>query len=315
MNLDDRVREDGLVFWMSCVGWPRETSTQMFLGRVLGVMGETMFPDDWVNQPMADSFVPTFFRGVDYQIDPESFAGEYLKNISKIHNDEFEPLEAYFRFAMDDHNKNLDMVFRVIDQLLAALANGELKAFRQKIGGGTPFEEIPAIEWTTEGAENWFLFCHQGPYAHSPSMLKQICSAYDIPSFIFVERASLDTYIYNWTPFTPYGNGTPIPAYIVNELRHSRQVGSHDDVGGNEGISVEFFEQKVPSEQTRRSKRLVVKKFIHRLFPDGVPDVSAMSDTHFVNLVAKAMEQARKEDPLLEKAPSRETILRAAGRK
>lgn len=278
-------------------------------------MGETMFPDDWVNHPMADSFVPTFFRGVEYQIDPDSFAGEYLRNVARIHNDEFEPLESYFRFAMDDHNKNLDMVRRVIDQLITALANGEIRAFRQKIGGGEPFEEISNIEWTSEGAENWFLFCHQGPYAHSPSMLKQNSSPNDMPSFIFVEKASFDKYIRSWTPFTPYGNGTPIPDYIINEMRRARQASSEDDVVHGDRVSDELSTRTPASGQLRRSKRLVVKQFIDRLFPDGVPDVSIMSDTHFVNQVAKAMETARKENPILEKAPSRETILRAAGRK
>lgn len=63
----------------------------------------------------------------------------------------------------------------------------------------------------------------------------------------------------------------------------------------------------------RNSKRARVKHYILQIFPDGIP--TELSDSRLSRLIADAMDEAAKKNPLLEKAPSRETILRAAGRK
>jgi hypothetical protein len=71
-----------------------------------------------------------------------------------------------------------------------------------------------------------------------------------------------------------------------------------------------------PTERARqKSQQNRVKPFLDQLFPGGLPDPSQLTDTQLVEKVAKAMDGAAKIDPNLGKAPSRETILRAAGRK
>ncbi|MGR9312163.1 hypothetical protein ACU8MX_22430 [Rhizobium leguminosarum] len=82
--------------------------------------------------------------------------------------------------------------------------------------------------------------------------------------------------------------------------------------------NVEVITSSIPNQKgnaQRRSKRLVAQRTIGRLFPDGVPSASEMSDAHLAHMVAKAMKEEKVKNPLLEEPPSRETILRAAGRK
>lgn len=78
-----------------------------------------------------------------------------------------------------------------------------------------------------------------------------------------------------------------------------------------EGSPSDGDDEEIPT--ARNSKRARVKPYLLKMFPNGIP--TELSDTRLHQLVADAMDDAAKKNPLLEKAPSRETILRAAARK
>ena len=196
------TREAGTTFWGGSPPWPRDTPDYVFLGRVVNLIGWNRFPDEWRENELIELFLPMFFEGKEHVIKENSYEEMYLScvvdAIEKDHGVRLEPLDAYFRFIAEDRRKSQDRIWTVYDILIKAFLDGDLKSYGQKIGGGTPFEEIPAIEWTRDDITDWFMFCHQGPYAHSPSRLKRTLPSDELPKFIFVERVSLQAFLQEW---------------------------------------------------------------------------------------------------------------------
>ncbi|WP_460931368.1 hypothetical protein [Shinella zoogloeoides] len=211
------AREDGTIFWGSSPPWPRDTPDYLFLGRAVNLIGRGRFPEEWHENELSELFLPMFFEGKEHVIKENSYEEMYLscvvEAVEKDHGVRLEPLDAYFRFIAEDRRKSRDRIWTVYDILVKAFVEGDLKSYGQKIGGGTPFEEIPAIEWTRDDITDWFMFCHQGPYAHSPSRLKRTLPSDKLPKFIFVERASLQAFLQEWghgLAFFPYAERLPI---------------------------------------------------------------------------------------------------------
>lgn len=194
----EEIRGEGIRFWMA-TKWPVDTKEYIFLGRAIASLGIASFAENWSGNEPKELFLPKFAEGQEYSIEVGSFEDLYLRDVAQAaaetNGEILPPLDAYFKYIAADQRKNIARIRTVVSAMIKAFVEGEIKTFRQKIGGGTPFEEIPGLEWTSDEAHDWFLFCHQGPYAQPPSRLRSIQDITARPSFIFVERLSFDSFV------------------------------------------------------------------------------------------------------------------------
>ncbi|MGO6898740.1 hypothetical protein ACCT15_35670 [Rhizobium ruizarguesonis] len=310
----DEAAQEGFLFWVSSAAWPRDTPDYVFFGRVINQFGQKLFPDEWRDSELSELFMPQFERGKVRPVKPGSYEDIYLNSVVEAvetdHGVKLEPLEAFFKYIAEDRLKSRERIAKTVEMLIEAVIHGDLKTFGQRIGGGTAFVEIPGIEWTRDEVTDWFMFCHQGPYAHSPARLKRTLLASALPNFLFVHRSSLQKYMQVWGE---HGDWFQYLVRYPDDALVEPEVTSSATEGFDAGADSDNEPADAEGEMRRKSKRTRVRPFIERIFPDGIPD--EISDTQVYRLIAKAMDEAARRDPLLEGAPSRETILRAAGRK
>lgn len=196
------VREEGFAFWSEILPWPVDTNEYMFIGRAVNAVGLQLYPEKWARNEFVEIFLPKLSEESDFIFEKESYEGKYLENVVEAvevdHGLLLDPREAFLRFIASDRAESLERIRTVVKILLKAFLSGDLKAFKQRIGGGVPFIEMDTVEWTRDDVHDWFLFCHDG---HSPlpaSWIKRNYSVEALPSFIFVTRASLNAFLEEW---------------------------------------------------------------------------------------------------------------------
>ena len=196
------VREEGFAFWSGITPWPTDTKEYAFIGRVVNEIGRRFFPEKWTRNEFVELFLPKYLEESDFKFDKETYEWKYLRDVIQAveidHGVLLHPREAFLYFIASDRAESLQRIRAVVNVLLKALLSGDLKAFKQRIGGGVPFIEMDTVEWTRDDVYDWFAFCHNG---HSPlpaSWLKRNYSVEALPSFIFVTRASLNAFLEEW---------------------------------------------------------------------------------------------------------------------
>lgn len=195
-------REEGFAFWSEIISWPVDTREYTFIARAVNEVGRQLFPEKWTSGELVEIFLPKFPEGSDFKFGRESYEGKYLKDVVEAvehrHGILLHPREAFLYFIAGDRVESLGRIRAVVNILLKAFLSEDLKAFKQRIGGGVPFIEMDTVEWTRDDVYDWFTFCHDGRTPLPASWLKNNYSIESLPSFIFVSKASLNAFLEEW---------------------------------------------------------------------------------------------------------------------
>jgi hypothetical protein len=193
-------------FWRDERDWPRDSTQFVFLARVVHIIGNQLFPDQWtglepqiklrpriplkMNKEVQSNYLvkklldPNAFDSTEkrktvfgFISPPMASAGEWRKAKALVAKDDAEKRPGLTRLA-----KVRDCIVRMAE------AGKLITAVRPRRGG--KLEELPSWYWNGENLIRRFAFCQMDP--NDPFGL---ASAGDSFFWIFVSRASLDSAI------------------------------------------------------------------------------------------------------------------------
>ncbi|RWE99983.1 hypothetical protein [Mesorhizobium sp.] len=298
--------------WSNTGSWPFDAPDHIFLGNAIIAFGKGLFGEQWTGRELrANNFVsgPLPDTADEAKYSQQSRASRLLLlhrpdlvpgGLESIEGDTNRPPRIIFtdeqwRAAVDVaaelSKDSAGEVSRAQGARLAVrehAAFGRLPTFAQSDDG--EFHQIKRDRWNTPRFERWLTGCKISPADAYGGFTADV----RLSLWIFVGKDELST--------LASAPGARLPDSDEKTERVLKRGPASID-------NLKLPLQEPQGKRKRRSQQQdLVKPYLRELYPDGIPDYSIMTDAELVQAVGKAMEARSKA------VPSRETILRAAGR-
>ncbi|MHA6688200.1 hypothetical protein ACX3P0_21880 [Mesorhizobium sp. A556] len=311
------MRERSIAFWIRGAhigGWPVDGTGHTFLGKAVDKVGRAMFPE-WEGDEVFFARVPVLDGSRAYSTDgfdahyaitllhqrdpsiPRNTESSFWKGIQENWRKTMNPLtDEQWQQAIAFYNQSIapkrasanSRLVPLTVAMVEAAAQGNLQ-FATLSSDGDYVPSDPR-HWRNGDAYGRFAECQMNPDAPATVAYPTI---YDVTfnrsdpqilpgnQWIFVETKSLDALLQS-----------------LPDLRTTRRVSASDNPMSG-----------TPLKRRRSPQQEKVTAIFEDCFPKGLPDRKEMSDTELVESVGKYMDAKSRV------VPSRETILRAAGRR